>query len=193
VVEDCVVTSPQRSGAHAAKGLLPTRAGSRWLVRRASFYIEHKRRIESLRPDIRYAYNDIRHSAQITVHTAHNINWFVTCGAFYGRRFTWRNRSDFRLTGLVSPSVCLSVCVSVCLSVRKTRRLLTKELKSGCPRGVFCLSFIPSEYLFLCPRTKFGFNKKTRTKLLIVLLFTCISNIILAIHTQIVNGLEEPF
>jgi hypothetical protein len=25
------------------------------------------------------------------------------------------------------------------------------------------------------------------------LLFTCVSNLILAIHTQIMNGLEEPF
>jgi hypothetical protein len=65
----------------------------------------------------------------------------------------------------MSPSICSSVC------------LLWKhvefqvEIKSGCPRGVFCLSSIPSENLFLCTRRKFGFNKKTRTKLLIVYVY----------------------
>ncbi len=40
----------------------------------------------------------------------------------------------------------------------KTRRFWTKELKSGCPHGVFCASSVPSEYLFLCLRRTFGFN-----------------------------------
>jgi hypothetical protein len=33
----------------------------------------------------------------------------------------------------------------------------------------------------------------TRKSVEIYLLFTCITNLILAIHTQSVNGLEEPF
>ncbi len=36
---------------------------------------------------------------------------------------------------------------------------------------VFCPSSIPSEYLFLCKRRKFGFNKRICTKLLIVYMY----------------------
>ncbi len=68
-------------------------------------------------------------------------------------------------------SVCSSVCLSVHRLSMKTRRIFTKELKSGCPRGVFCLLSIPSEYLFLCKRRKFGFNKKIRRKSLIVYVY----------------------
>ncbi len=101
---------------------------------------------------------------------------------------TWRNRLGYPAhTGLISPSVCLFVRQFH----MKTRRIFTYELKSGCPRGVFCPSSIPSEYLFLCAIRKFGFNKKICTK--ISYLFTCISNLILAIHMQCVNGYEEPF
>ncbi len=46
----------------------------------------------------------------------------------------------------------------------KTRRIFTQEWKSVCPRGVFCPSSIPSEYLFPCTRRKFGFNKKIHRK-----------------------------
>ncbi len=60
---------------------------------------------------------------------------------------------------------------SVCPFHMKTRRIFTQELKSGCPRGVFCPSSIPSEYLFLRARRKFRFNKKIRTKLLIVYVY----------------------
>jgi hypothetical protein len=63
-------------------------------------------------------------------------------------------------TGLMSLSVCPFVRNT------KTRRFLTWELKLGCPRGVFCQSSIPSEYLLLCARRKFGFNKKIRRHLL---------------------------
>jgi hypothetical protein len=49
----------------------------------------------------------------------------------------------------------------------KIRRIFTEELKSGHPHGVFCPSSIPSEYLFLCARRKFGFNKKIWRNLLI--------------------------
>ncbi len=49
---------------------------------------------------------------------------------------------------------------------------------------------IPSKYLFLCVRRRFGFNKKICT-IQNYLLFTCISNLILAIHMQSMNGLEE--
>ncbi len=59
---------------------------------------------------------------------------------------------------------------SVCLSVRYLWKHV-EFLKSGCPRGVFCLSSIPSEYLFQCTRRKFGFNKKICTKLLIVYVY----------------------
>ncbi len=53
----------------------------------------------------------------------------------------------------------------------KTRRCSTLESKLGCPRGVFCLSSVPSEYLFLCARRKFVFNEKTRRNLLIVYVY----------------------
>ncbi len=81
---------------------------------------------------------------------------------------TWRNQLGYPAhTGLMSPSVCLFVR----LFHMKTRRIFTLELKSGCLRGVFCPLFIPSEYLFLCARRKFGFNKKIHTKLLIVYVY----------------------
>ena len=67
------------------------------------------------------------------------------------------------------PSVCL--CLFVCLLSMKTRRIFTQELKSGCPRGIFCLLSIPSKYLFLCTRRTLGFNKKIHTKLLIVYMY----------------------
>jgi hypothetical protein len=68
-------------------------------------------------------------------------------------------------------SVHLSVCLFVCLLSMKTRRIFTWELKSGCPRGVFCPLSIPPKYLFLCMRRKFGFNKKIRRKSLIVYVY----------------------
>ncbi len=43
--------------------------------------------------------------------------------------------------------------------------------KLGCPRRVFCPFSIPSEYLFLCARRKFGFNMKIRRYLLIVFMY----------------------
>ncbi len=76
------------------------------------------------------------------------------------------------LIKLPSPRrINFSVCLSVCLFHMKTRRILMQELKSGCPRGVSYPSSIPSEYLFLCGRRKFGFNKKICTKLLIVYVY----------------------
>jgi hypothetical protein len=67
----------------------------------------------------------------------------------------------------------LFVCLSVHLSIRntKTHSFLMWELKLGCPRGVFCPSSIPSEYLFLCARRKFGLNKKIRRNILIVYVY----------------------
>jgi hypothetical protein len=53
----------------------------------------------------------------------------------------------------------------------KTRRIFMQELKLGCPCGVFCPSSIPSKFLFICTRRKFGFNKKICTKLLIVYVY----------------------
>ncbi len=44
-------------------------------------------------------------------------------------------------------------------------------MKIGYPRGVICLSFVPSEYLFLCSRKKIGFNKKISRKLPIVFVY----------------------
>ncbi len=81
--------------------------------------------------------------------------------------------SPHRINFSVCLSVCLSVCSSICPSIwnMKTRRIFTQELKSGCPREVFCPSSIPSKYLFLCARRKFGFNKKICTKLLIVYVY----------------------
>ncbi len=87
-------------------------------------------------------------------------------GAYDTPSFPWRNIVREAHTRLMSPSVRLSVRLSV--RNTKTRRIITQELKSGCPRGVFCPSSIPSEYLFLCARKKLGFNKKICTKLLIV-------------------------
>jgi hypothetical protein len=49
---------------------------------------------------------------------------------------------------------------------------------------------VPSEYLLLCARRKFGFNKKIRRNVLIVYVYY---QLILALHTQSMNGLEEPF
>ncbi len=77
-----------------------------------------------------------------------------------------------RINFSVCLSVCLFVCSSVCLSVIYENTLnFHVGIKSGCPRGVFCPSSIPSEYLFLCTRRKFGFNKKIRTKSLIVYVY----------------------
>ncbi len=42
------------------------------------------------------------------------------------------------------------------------------KIRVSYPHGVFCPSSIPSEYLFLCARRKFGFNKKIRINLPIV-------------------------
>jgi hypothetical protein len=78
---------------------------------------------------------------------------------------TWRNVVREAHTILMSLSVHPSVWNM------KTRRIFTWELKLGCPRGVFCPSSIPSEYLFLCARRKFGFNEKKCTKLLIVYMY----------------------
>jgi hypothetical protein len=62
---------------------------------------------------------------------------------------------------LPSPhQINFSLCLFVCPLVMKTPR-------SGCPRGVFCLSSIPSKYLFLCTRRKFWFKKKICRNLLI--------------------------
>jgi hypothetical protein len=100
-----------------------------------------------------------------------------------------------------SPSglISLSVSPSFCPSIWNTKkcRFWTNVLKSGCPRGVFCLSSVPSKYLFLCARRKFGFNKKIGRSLLIVYVYYqpnwCITNLILALQMQSMNGLEEPF
>ena len=88
--------------------------------------------------------------------------------------------------------IIFSVCLSIHLFHMKTCRIFMQELKSGCPHGVFYPSSIPSKYLFLCVRRKFGFNNKIRRNLPIVY-STCITNLPLAIHTQSVNGLKEPF
>ncbi len=71
------------------------------------------------------------------------------------------------------PQINVSVHLSVCPSVwnTKTGRFLMQELKLGCPCGVFCPLSIPSEYLFLCVRRKFGFNKKIHRNLLIVYVY----------------------
>jgi hypothetical protein len=66
----------------------------------------------------------------------------------------------------------------------------------------FLFITIPFEYLFLCRKRKFGFNKKICTKLpnfcntqnlgltrkQNYLWFMSITNLILAIHTQSING-----
>ncbi len=83
----------------------------------------------------------------------------------YIAKLTWRNVVREAHTGLMSLSVCLSV------QNTKTSRFFMQELNSGCPRGVFCLSSIPSEYLFPCARRKFRFNKKIRKNLLIVYVY----------------------
>jgi hypothetical protein len=68
-------------------------------------------------------------------------------------------------TGLVSLSVSSFVWNT------NTCRFSTLELKLGCPCGVFCPLSISSEYLFLCARRKFGFNKKIGRNLLIVYVY----------------------
>jgi hypothetical protein len=65
-----------------------------------------------------------------------------------------------------------------------------QELKSGCPCGVFCALSVPSGYLFHVREENLG---STRKFIQNYLMFTCISNLILAIYTQIMNGLKEPF
>jgi hypothetical protein len=83
-------------------------------------------------------------------------------------KLNWRNQLGYPAhTGLISPSIHLSVCLFIRPLSMKTRRIFTSELKSGCSRGVFCLLSIPSKYLFLCMRRKFGFNKKICRNLLI--------------------------
>ncbi len=77
-------------------------------------------------------------------------------------------------TGLMSLSISLSVCLSVCPSVcneYENTPHFHLGIKIRVSTWVFCLSSIPSEYLFLCARRKFVFNKKTRRKLLIVHLY----------------------
>jgi hypothetical protein len=72
----------------------------------------------------------------------------------------------------------LSVCPFVLL---KHVDFSTWELKLGNPHGVTCSLSVPSKYLILCVRRKFGFNKKIRRKLL---MFLCITNQICALHQQ---------
>jgi hypothetical protein len=47
----------------------------------------------------------------------------------------------------------------------------------------------PNTYFYVLEES----SGSTRNFVQKFLLFTCISNLILAIHMQIVNGLEEPF
>jgi hypothetical protein len=47
----------------------------------------------------------------------------------------------------------------------KTRRIFTKELKSGCPRGVFWPLSISSKYLFLCTRRNFWVQQENLYKI----------------------------
>jgi hypothetical protein len=104
---------------------------------------------------------------------------------------TWRNRLGYPAhTGLISPSVCLSVCLSVRPFIMKTRRIFTWELKSGCPRGVFVHCPSPPNIYSYVRKENSG---STRKFVEIYLLFTFISNLILAILMQSVNGLKEPF
>ncbi len=94
----------------------------------------------------------------------------LLCFITYMGQLTWRNRLGHP-AHRINFSVCLFVCLFVCPFHMKTRRIFMQELKSGCPRGVFCPSSIPSKYLFLCTRRKFGFNKKMCTKLLVVYVY----------------------
>jgi hypothetical protein len=92
-----------------------------------------------------------------------------TYGAWAGGTFLrqWKKSSSSPCT--VSVFLRLSVHLSVCLFIHSLSKHVefSQELKSGCPRGVFCPLSTPSKYLFLCTRRKFGFNKKIHTKLLI--------------------------
>ncbi len=61
--------------------------------------------------------------------------------------------------------------VHLCIQNMKTCRFFIQESKLGYPRGVICPLSIPSKYLFLCARRKFGFNKKIRRNLLTVYVY----------------------
>ncbi len=53
------------------------------------------------------------------------------------------------------------------LSIKyKKRRIIAQELILGCPCGVICPLSVSSEFLFLCARRKFEFNRKICRNLL---------------------------
>ncbi len=87
------------------------------------------------------------------------------------------------LTGFLTHSLCvyLEECsyesppglmsLSVCLSEIPKHVYFNIGIKLGCPCGDFCLSSVPSEYLFPCARRKFGFNKKICRNLIFVYVY----------------------
>jgi hypothetical protein len=56
------------------------------------------------------------------------------------------------------------------------------EFSVHCPSPLNTYSYVREEN-----------SSSTRKRVEIYFLFTCITNLILALHTQSVNGLEEPF
>jgi hypothetical protein len=79
----------------------------------------------------------------------------------------------------------------------KSQRLLQKNkhqnkwkvgIKIKNPLGGICPSSVPSKYLFLCARRKFGFNKKICRKLLIVYMYYQQNSC----TTPMEHGLEDP-
>jgi hypothetical protein len=101
---------------------------------------------------------------------------------------TWRNWLGYPAhTGLISLSVCLFVCPSgiwkhVEFSCRNWNQGVHVEYSVHRPSPPITYSYVREENL-----------GSTRKFVQNYLLFTCTSNLILAIHTQSVNGLKEPF
>ncbi len=88
--------------------------------------------------------------------------------------------------------ISLSVCPSVCSSVRntKTRRFFTQELNQGV-HVEFSVRrpSPPNNYSYVLEENLGSARKFVQN----YLLFTYISYLILAIHTQSMSGLEESF
>ncbi len=112
----------------------------------------------------------------------------------YSCVFTWRSHLTIwnQLVYTAPPGlISLPNCLTVHLSVRNTKKCnhLTYELKVGYPCGVICPLSIPSKYLSLCARRKFGFIKEVCRKLLIIFV-NYQPNLCTAPAER---GLEEPF
>ncbi len=85
-------------------------------------------------------------------------------------------------TGLMSPSVCLEYQIHVDFSCRNQNQGVHVEFSVRPPSPLNTNSYGREQYL-----------GSTIKFVEIYLLFTCITNLILAQHTQSVNGLGEPF